>query len=282
MRATGILLILCILGITIPGCTGGAKDANAKFSSVGSKLADAKKEAAPRAESAPGAPTLKPDMMGDYGVTWKRSTDKAKSDVEKTAGGAGSEGVTIADVSESMVASTKVAPTTPAPATPPPAVAEPVVGRETPKMPKQPQVQSGILTAGSFDDNINPQVFNSFVRRFSQNRGLGDFPAKMQGQRLMVIVKDGAGKPVGDARVRLSGGASAPVELPTRSDGRAVFLLPLDQLPNDQALLASEYAPHGGAPRSPPTSTQAPHALGDHPPRHAGPVAEESRSRHHS
>jgi hypothetical protein len=48
--------------------------------------------------------------------------------------------------------------------------------------------------------------------------------------------------------VKLSTGATAPIELATRSDGRAVFMLSFDRLPADQALQASVTGPNGGAP----------------------------------
>jgi hypothetical protein len=147
-----------------------------------------------------------------------------------------------------MVGMTGAGP--PIPAKPAPGVADPVVGREmsVAKAKVKDQTQAGVLTAGSFDDNINPHVFNSFVKKMSQNQGLGDLTTKLKGQRLMVIVKDGAGKPVGNARVKLSAGAAASGEVVTRSDGRAVFMLSLDQLPADQALLASVTGPNGGNP----------------------------------
>ncbi len=133
--------------------------------------------------------------------------------------------------------------------TPPPAVADAVVGREKPlaKAPKQQGPPAGILTAGSFDDNVDPLVFSSFVRKVSQNQALGDLPGKLQGQRLLVIVKNAAGKPVGNARVKLTGGSNT-VEVTTRSDGRAVFLLSWDQLPADQSLVATVTPPDGRAP----------------------------------
>jgi len=34
-----------------------------------------------------------------------------------------------------------------------------------------------ILTAGSFDDNVDPFVFGSYVRKRSQHAGLGELPA---------------------------------------------------------------------------------------------------------
>src|SRR5205807_2530960 len=109
----------------------------------------------------------------------------------------------------------------------------------TTKKVKKQEIPSGVLTAGSFDDNVDPFVFNRFVKSMSQRRGLGNLPSMMQGERVLVIVKDSADKPVGNARVKLSAGAGDPVELITRSDGRAVFMLSHDRLPSDQPLVAA-------------------------------------------
>jgi hypothetical protein len=171
-----------------------------------------------------------------------KSADKAKAD------GFTKDGPHPLPVEEMSLEKVAKATDPKAKSDPPPAVAEAVVGREPAKKTPQPKLQSGILTAGSFDDNVNPQVFASFVKKMSQNRGLGDFLTKMQGERVMVLVKDASGKPVGDARVKLSAGASTPVEVLTRSDGRAVFLLALDGLPADQGLLVNVTGPTGGNP----------------------------------
>src|SRR5262249_2701918 len=76
--------------------------------------------------------------------------------------------------------------------------------------------------------------------------GLGDLVTQMRGHRLMVFVKDGDGKPVGNARVNLSAGAGPPVELVTRSDGRAIYMLSFDGLPTDNDLQATVAGPFGG------------------------------------
>ncbi len=249
MRATGIFLTLCFLAATIAGCTA-QKESDASFTTAGAGSADKRSASSNEGllsttedDGTATRPTVSHLKKGDWG-------DKAKSDDK--AGPRDSEKGPPLTVREGEIGpapkDAKVGDPKWKAADPPPGVAEPVVGREMPKKPREPQLQSGILTAGSFDDNINPQVFDSFVKRMSQHRGLGDFLTKMQGQRVLVIVKDSGGKPVGDARVKLSAGASAPVELVTRTDGRAVFMLALDQLPADQALLASVTAPSGGNP----------------------------------
>ncbi|MBM4069417.1 MAG: VWA domain-containing protein [Planctomycetes bacterium] len=129
------------------------------------------------------------------------------------------------------------------------AVADAASGVERPKQSreKDPGLPSGILTAGSFDDNLDPRVFLSFIDMRGQDRYLGDAPGKVRGQRLMVIVKDQSGKPVSNARVKLAS-KDASAELMTRSDGRAIFVLPWDRLPADKALTATVLPPCGGMP----------------------------------
>jgi hypothetical protein len=84
--------------------------------------------------------------------------------------------------------------------------------------------QSGVITAGSFDDNLHPASLQSFVRRLSQHAGLGTLTNRLRGQAVTVTVRDGDNRPVGNALVRVSdtrGGKS--VTLTTRSDGRVIF-----------------------------------------------------------
>jgi hypothetical protein len=126
-----------------------------------------------------------------------------------------------------------------------PAVAAAVVGVERRPLaaPKDNGLPSGILTAGSFDDNVDPFVFRSFVNKLAQNGALGGLADKLRGHPITVIVKDSAGKPVGNARVKLSANGAASAELTTRSDGRAVFLPPWDNLPASESLSATVTAP---------------------------------------
>ncbi|MCI0684737.1 MAG: VWA domain-containing protein [Gemmataceae bacterium] len=128
------------------------------------------------------------------------------------------------------------------------AIADPVTGAERRvKKSQEPALPAGVLTAGSFDDNIDPRAFLSFLKRLNRQHGLQDVPAKMQGQRLMIHVKDSAGKPVGGARVQLIAQTGQAAELITRTDGRAVFMTSFDNLPADAALTASVTPPDGGA-----------------------------------
>ena len=211
MRATAVIwiLILCLLGMVFVGC---GQNANTTFTTVGQKIGGA-------SDGAPYASGRKSEREPSEKAAKESSDTVFKS---------------IPDVA------------TPLPTA---GIADPVVGREPTafKARKKNELPSGILTAGSFDDNVDPLVFSRYVKKMSQHRGLGDLTTKLQGHRLLVIVKDGSGRPVGNARVKLSTGATAPVELVTRSDGRAVFMLSFDQLPADQALQASVTGPNGGA-----------------------------------
>jgi hypothetical protein len=87
-----------------------------------------------------------------------------------------------------------------------------------------PEPQSGILTAGSFDDNLFPDPFRRFLGGMSQGGSAGTLPGRLFGRRLEVTVRGREGRPVGNARVSLTASEGrAPVALITRSDGRAVF-----------------------------------------------------------
>jgi len=134
------------------------------------------------------------------------------------------------------------------PAAPAAAVADAITGSERRvKKTQEPSLPAGVLTAGSFDDNIDPRVFLTFLKRMGQLRGLQDIPARMSGQRLFIQVKDSAGKPVGGAKVQLVATTGQAAELITRTDGRAVFLSSFDDLPSDVALTATVTPPGGGA-----------------------------------
>jgi hypothetical protein len=125
-------------------------------------------------------------------------------------------------------------------------MAEAVVAMAKHPRPRQEKgPQSGILTAGSFDDNLDPRFFHTFLSKFGQSQW--DLAAKLRGRRLVIVVKDEAGNPVGNARVELAASTGPSAQLITRSDGRAVFSLALDQLPSEQSLRLT-VTPQGGSP----------------------------------
>jgi hypothetical protein len=120
--------------------------------------------------------------------------------------------------------------------------ARPGVGRELP---------AGVLTAGSFDDNRSPQNFLAFASRSSQNPFLSEVAGLLRGDRLEVVVRNGQGQPVGNAKVRVTSTSSAPaVELTTRSDGRVVVVESWDLPGAGGDLRVSVTPPDGSGPVS--------------------------------
>ncbi len=104
---------------------------------------------------------------------------------------------------------------------------------------------SGILTAGSFDDNINPRFFRSFVGKAGQNSYLNGVTTRLHGRRLEIFVKNGEGAPVGNARVSVASGSGEKVDLITRSDGRAIFLSSFDGFKQDAELTVTASSGNG-------------------------------------
>ncbi|MCH8806983.1 MAG: VWA domain-containing protein [Planctomycetes bacterium] len=109
--------------------------------------------------------------------------------------------------------------------------AEPV----DPDLPEPPRnTQSGTLTAGTFDDNLNYEVYRDFVSDMLQNDADGVLPDVELGQRILITVSNESGAPIGDARVLVSAageGVNASVvllDLTTGSDGRVLFLTGID------------------------------------------------------
>lgn len=192
-----------------------------------------------------------PSTLGDWGET----TNMAKGHTKMEAAKDKALGTGAKYASEAPKTTSPTKGPTPAeesakstPAAPAAAVADAITGSEKrSKKTQEPALPAGVLTAGSFDDNIDPRVFLSFLKRMSQIRGLQDIPTRLSGQRLFIQVKDGAGKPVGGAKVQLVATTGQAAELITRTDGRAVFLSSFDDLPSDVALTATVTPPDGGA-----------------------------------
>jgi hypothetical protein len=80
-------------------------------------------------------------------------------------------------------------------------------------------IQSGTLTAGSFDDNLNAWVFDRFLDQVQQQPELARIAQAFTGQRTVLRVQDSQGRPIGNAKVEIDG-----KQLTTRSDGRVVYV----------------------------------------------------------
>lgn len=146
--------------------------------------------------------------------------------------GARVESVAVADA----VAAKGEAAAAPAGGAMPQPVPEPIAPMRPP--------QAGTLTAGSFDDVAQLDVFRKFAGKFGQDNSVGDLPSRFLGRELVVTVKGSDGKPVGGARVSVSADGSEEVALPSRTDGRAVFVVSYDRLPPDADLTVTVTAPN--------------------------------------
>lgn len=80
-------------------------------------------------------------------------------------------------------------------------------------------IQSGTLTAGSFDDNLNPWVFDRFIDQARNHPDLAALASAFAGQRTTLRVQDAQGRPLGNAEVEIDG-----KRMMTRSDGRVVWV----------------------------------------------------------
>jgi len=136
------------------------------------------------------------------------------------------------------------------PAEPPPAgkadVADAIAGTGKPIVSKpEPLPPSGVVTAGSFDDNLDPATFRSLCLKSAHLPGLGELARQLSGHRLLITVRDAAGRPINNARVRLVCADGSVAESVTRSDGRAVFVSSFDEFLPNQNLLATVVPPDG-------------------------------------
>jgi hypothetical protein len=109
-----------------------------------------------------------------------------------------------------------------------------------------PEPQSGLLTAGSFDDNLFPDAFRRFATKMGQDSAISGLTGKLFGRRLIVTVKGKDGQPLGNARVRIIGNdGNGSIELTTRSDGRVVFVASWDNVDGDLSVTVTP--PDGSA-----------------------------------
>lgn len=92
------------------------------------------------------------------------------------------------------------------------------------------QIQAGRLTAGAFDDTLNPDVLSTFANRMSQQRDTRDVADRVTGAMTIVRVVDSSGRPIRDAAVRLDTDQRG-ARVPTGTDGRAVFFAGWDLPP---------------------------------------------------
>ena len=130
-------------------------------------------------------------------------------------------------------------------------------GPDPPRI-RQSRIQSGTLTAGSFDDNERFDDYQQFLSEVMQEDADEKLPRLAIGQRVMIQVRDRRGAPVGDARVvvRRAGPTSevaegqgpALLDLATASDGRAMFLTGRDGAGSGEEFLVTVHPPDQAEP----------------------------------
>ena len=227
MRILQLLALLGLCALLASGCADSKEDRAAKSP----PRQDSAKPADHAAKDRP------PDAIAGYDPRAMLNKMKEMGKAPSDAGGG---------VPESPVEASSPAPR------PREAMAEEAMAggkHETPiQPPEKPQIlpQSGLLTAGSFDDNLTPQFYQRFVRNMTQNRHLGNLPPRFAGQRLLVTVRNGDGKPVGNCRVHVAPAAGGPgVDLISRSNGSAVCLTSWDGIDTVGDLVVTVTPPDG-------------------------------------
>lgn len=89
---------------------------------------------------------------------------------------------------------------------------------------------SGLLTAGDYDDLLNPILYARYVDKFLENEPLQGVPRVDTGRVLAVDIRDRSGHPVPFAPVTLTCADGNQLTLATTADGSAIFFPELDRL----------------------------------------------------
>ena len=99
--------------------------------------------------------------------------------------------------------------------------------REEPRQ----QAQSGTLTAGDYDDLLNPRHYARYAERYLQDRAQAGLPFVDTRTPLKVRVVGSDGQPIAFADVSAIDAGGQALHLPTAANGTALFFPSLDQLP---------------------------------------------------
>ena len=104
------------------------------------------------------------------------------------------------------------------------AEAEPGIIAPTPDRP-QPAAQAGLLTAGDYDDVLNPDLYKAYLDKVLQGELSGkDLPYVDANQRIDIRVVDRLGKPVPLANLMLAS-ANGKAQLPLRTGANGMAYL---------------------------------------------------------
>lgn len=115
-----------------------------------------------------------------------------------------------------------------------------------PGLEPQPEPQAGLLTAGDYDDVLNPDLYQSYLDKALQGElGYKDLPYVDAARRIEIEVTDRLGKPMPLARVSLTTASGEPMfPLRTGADGKAYLYPNYDALePGTTITVTTENAP---------------------------------------
>jgi hypothetical protein len=93
------------------------------------------------------------------------------------------------------------------------------------------QAQAGVLTAGDYDDLLNPQLYARYAEKYLQNHAQLDLPFVDTRSAVKVRVVGSDGEPVAFAQVGVVDSQGELRRLFTATNGTAVFFPALDRLP---------------------------------------------------
>ena len=209
-RLTARLLPLAIAGLLLAGCAAHQESA----SEADEVAADAPRETSPPAPPAPPAPAPPASvaLMAPGTVSAASTTlDSVMVSGERARGRVDAKAVAIS--------------------------------KPAPDEPRQ-QAQSGTLTAGDYDDLLNPGQYARYAERYLQDRAQTGLPFVDTRSPLKVRVVGKDGQPVAFADVSTTDSRGHALHLPTEANGMAVFFPSLDKLPQRlQIEVAAEGTP---------------------------------------
>lgn len=107
----------------------------------------------------------------------------------------------------------------------------PVASPDRSTRPAQPRPpQAGLLTAGDYDDLLNPTWYADYVGRYLQAQSAPDLPWVDTREAITIAVRDAEGRPAPFVEVSVSRPQGGPLRLRTLADGTVVLFPVLDRL----------------------------------------------------
>lgn len=104
----------------------------------------------------------------------------------------------------------------------------------------QQQFQAGTLTAGDYDDQLNPHLYQSYASDYLQRvGGKLDIPYLDLSKRIEIHVRDAAGRNSGDATLTFFDGNNELLSLRTPASGKTYIYSDVDVLPENFTIRAS-------------------------------------------